>query len=283
MKRFLPVLLFVAVLLSGCSGDETTILNPEDLAPPLGLKSITGHQQVTLFWWCSNFEDLDGYKVYSREGDHAGDPDDEIPVGFEVIDSVEVASPCGDQRSIVIAGLTNGTTYSFLVVAARDDWHEISNTSNIVADTPRPESAAEVRIYAKQVRPADGAIELSNFDVVDVTDLNTNDYSTADGEGDVMAERFNPGAGPRMWLDGINEGTIQDIGYMADWDDADKAPASGYAETGHSIEALMGHVYAVHTGENHYAKLQVTGIDVTEGWVEVKAAYQTAIGDIEYK
>lgn len=284
MKALLPVLIVVAALLCAGCNDETSIVEPEKLAPPLGLQSITGDEQVTLFWWCSNFgDDLMGFKVYMREGDFDEGSQEEIPSGFDVVDSLEVAAPCSGQHDIDITGLTNGTTYSFLVVAARDDWHEISHTSNIVPDTPRPETASEVRLYAKQVEPEAAGFQLSGFSVVDVSDINE-DYETPGGIGDVMVERFNPGAGIRLWLDGINDGVIQDIGYMRDLEDADVAPPDGYAATGHSVEALMGHVYAVRTGDNHYAKLQVVGLDTSNSdWVEIKAAYQTDVNNRQYK
>jgi hypothetical protein len=268
----------------GCGDDVTEVLSPEDLEPPLGLQSITGDESVTLFWWCSNYDDLVGFKVYKYTGDFtSGNPREEVPAGFAVADSIEVDPPCSSQKSIVIDGLANGTTYSFLVVAVKDDdWNEISHTSNIVVDTPRPETAATVTLYAKQEDAALAGLELGNFSIVSCAGLDDN-YETLSGLGDIMVEKFNPGAGVRLWLDGINDAWIQDLGYMGDWDLADVPPQDGYADTGHSVEALLGHVYAVWTGDEHFAKVQVTDFDVTDGWVKVKAAYQPKSNEPEYK
>lgn len=276
------ILLLLSFL--GCTKEEITqIVAPEELSPPLGLFSITGDGKVTLFWWCSNYEDdLDGYIIYYREGEYGGGPQDTVPSGFVMIDSVEVSPPCADQIWVDIDGLENGKTYSFLVVAAMDDWTTISHTSNIVEDTPRDESTGESTIYAYQSDPTKAGFELSDFSVIDCTGLDSN-YDTPSGDGDIMCERFNPGAGFRAWIDGINGGEVQDIGYMSDWDYADEAPASGYAETGHSIEVLMGHVYAIRTGDNHYAKVHITGIDANYNWIRFKAAYQPDPGNHEYK
>ncbi|MBU1699354.1 MAG: hypothetical protein KJ970_20255 [Candidatus Eisenbacteria bacterium] len=283
-KLLMMVVLLMMVGFMGCDDTTTTVVAPEDLAPPLGLYSITGDEEVTLFWWCSNYDDLVGYKVYFISGPYGGgaDPREEVPNGFEVVDSLSVTPPCSELKSIVIDGLTNGETYHFLVVAAKDNWSDISYTSNIIADTPRPESGTTITLYAKQAEPTLAGLEVSSFERVDCTSLDSN-YDTPGGSGDIMVERFNPGAGVRAWIDGINSGWIQDIGYMQDWDDADEAPETGYADAGHSIEALMGHVYAIWTGDNHFAKIQVTDIEPSFEWIKVKAAYQPAVGEREYK
>jgi hypothetical protein len=275
--------LSVTIGLIGCGDDVTEILSPEELSPPLGLRSITGDASVTLFWWCSNYgDDLVGYKVYMAEGSLAGNPQENVPSAFAVVDSLVVDPPCHSTRSIEIDGLVNGTTYSFLVVAVEDDdWNEISHTSNIVEDTPRAETAVDVTLYAYQSDPTQAGLELLDFSVVDCSDIL--DYNTVSGFGDIMIERFNPGAGMRAWIDGINDGWIQDLGYMADWDGADEAPGQGYAAAGHSIEALLGHVYAIWTGTDHFGKIQVLDIDEDFNWVRVKAAYQPAQGEPEYK
>jgi hypothetical protein len=286
MKRLVVVLGTVLLVVAfGCDEDSVLpdVVDPDDLSPPLGLLSITGDGKVTLFWWCSNYgDDLDGYVIYMIEGALGGDPGQEVPAGFTALDSIQVAGPCSQQISVDVDGLTNGTTYSFLVVAAKDDWDDISHTSNIIEDTPRPETAGVARLYAKQVDATEAGFEMDDFSVVDCTNLDDQTYDNPAG-GDAMCERFDIGVGTRMWLDGINGAEIQDIGYMADWDDADRAPAAGYAATGHSVEAIMGHVYAVKTSDVNYAKIQVTDLDTNDGWIEIKTAYQPQVGNTEYK
>lgn len=285
MKKLALVLGCLGCLaLVGCDDDTTNpdVVEPDDLSPPLGLFSITGDQSVTLFWWCSNYDDdLVGYRIYMANGDQHGDPLEAVPSAFTSVDSIDVEGPNSGQVAVTITGLTNGATYSFLVVAAKDEWTDISHTSNIVADTPREETATQVTIYGKRVDPILAGFELDGFFTVDCTDI-TN-YQTLSGDGDIMCERFNIEVAVRLWLDGINGATIQDLGYMSDWDGADVAPGDGYADTGHSIEALMGHVYAIKTADNHYGKIQILELNLDAGTVTFKAAYQSQTGNPEYK
>jgi hypothetical protein len=277
--------MLVMLFIGGCSEKEE-VVGPSELPPPLGLSSITGDEKVTLFWWCSNYEDdLNGYRIYYAEGEHEGDPVESIPEQFVQIDSIKVDAPCAGQHRVDIEELENGVTYSFLVVASMDDWSKTSHTSNIIEDTPRAESAGEDTIYAYQYDQTRAGFKLSDFSTVDCTGLDDN-YDTPSGDGDIMCERFGLEAGMRAWIDGINKGEVQDIGFMSDWDDADEAPIDGYAESGHSIEVLMGHVYAVKTvrnGDNYYAKIQVIDIDEDYNWIIFKAAYQPDPGNTQYK
>ncbi len=269
----------------GCTETIREVVAPSDLSPPLGLQSITGDSMVTLFWWCSNYEDdLDGYIIYYQQGEYEDDPQEDIPTGFVLVDSLEVTPPSAGQLWVDIGGLSNGQTYSFLVVAAMDDWGSISNTSNIIEDTPRAETVGDDTIYDYDDQPDLAAFEFADFSVASCETLDLN-WNTPSGLGDLMYEVFSPGAGfpLRPWINGINGGEVQDIGYMADWDDADVAPSLGYAETGHSLEVLMGHVYAVKTGDDHYAKIHVTGIDGDLDWIRFKSAYQPDTGNPEYK
>lgn len=64
--------LLILLLVAGCS-EKKEIIAPSQLPPPLGLNSITGDEKVTLFWWCSNYEDdLNGYRIYYVQGEHEG-------------------------------------------------------------------------------------------------------------------------------------------------------------------------------------------------------------------
>ena len=59
----LVVLLVLAV--QGCDETVTKSVPAESLSPPLGLKSITGHEEITLLWYTSNYEDdLNGYHIH---------------------------------------------------------------------------------------------------------------------------------------------------------------------------------------------------------------------------
>jgi hypothetical protein len=293
MKRafllVLVVLLFLGI--QGCekTTTETKTVPAETLSPPLGLRSITGDREITLLWYTSNYEtDFDGYEIYMVDSLYSEDTaPEEVPSEFSRVSSHPWATPpCNTIQSRTISNLTNGTTYSFLVVAAKDDWSKISEPSNIINDTPRPETVAGEydTIWATVVYKDKSGYELSDFSVTDMTDIYP-DYHTEDGEGDFICERINfeGGMGERLWLAGTNNGGVMDLGYMQDWDDADVAPQMGYAETGYSLNAIPGHVYAVKTGDNHYGKIQVIDLNVGAGWVSLKACYQAKAGERQYK
>jgi len=291
MKQALLIVLvlILALWLQGCDQKSTEVVSPEKLSPPLGLKSITGDEEITLLWYTSNYEsDLSGYYIYQYVGSYSTTsvPED-IPSSFTQVDSLTKSSPSNTIQSRTITGLENGTSYSFLVVAVKDDWSEQSQPSNIINDTPRKETQAgsSDTIRASSVLKSNSGYELSDFSVSDMNDINTSNYSTTDGEGDFICEKINfqGGVAYRLWLAGTNNGGVMDLGYMQDWNDADLAPSSGYAATGYSLTAIPGHVYAVKTGDNHYGKIQVIDLNVDAGWVSFKACYQTQTGNRQYK
>ncbi len=293
MKRaFLLVLVvFLFLGVQGCekTTTETKTVPAETLSPPLGLRSITGDREITLLWYTSNYEsDLSGYEIYMVDSLYSeGTALEEVPSEFDRVATYPKSSPCNTIQSRTISNLTNGTTYSFLVVAAKDDWSKLSEPSNIINDTPRPETILSEydTIWASAVYKNKSGYELSDFSVTDMTDIDTSDYHTDDGEGDFICEKINFAGGVeyRLWFAGTNNGGVMDLGYMQDWDDADVAADTGYAQTGYSLTAIPGHVYAVKTGNNHYGKVQVIELDVGAGWVSLKACYQTKEGERQYK
>jgi hypothetical protein len=291
MKQTLLIalVLILALWLQGCDETINKIVSPEKLSPPLGLKSITGDEEITLLWYTSNYEsDLSGYFVYQYIGSYSTTsvPED-IPSSFTKVDSLTKSSPSNTIQSRTITGLENGTTYSFLVVAVKNDWSEQSQPSNIINDTPRKETqpGSSDTIWASSVLKSKSGYEFLDFSVSNMNDIHTPGYYTDDGEGDFICERINfeGGVEERLWLAGTNNGGVMDLGYMQDWNDADMAPSSGYAATGYSLTAIPGHVYAVKTGDNHYGKIQVINLNVDAGWVSFKACYQTQAGNRQYK
>jgi len=279
----LVLVLFVGI--QGCEKKTTEEVVAETLSAPLGLRSITGDRQITLVWYTSNYEShFNGYEIY-RLGALYSDttaPED-IPSGFTKAASIPKSSPCNTIQSATQYGLENGTTYSFLLVATNTRG-ERSRPSNIVTDTPRPETA-EFDYDTLSISLNRSGYELSTFDTTDMSDLHRPQYYTDDGVGDFILEKLNfeGGVADRLWLAGTNEGGIMDLGYMNDWNDADIAPETGYAPTGYSLYAHPGHVYAIKTGDNHYGKIQVIELSVDAGWLSLKACYQTKEGNRQYK
>jgi hypothetical protein len=287
----LVLALAAAVMLGGCddSGLIETV-NPDELAPPLGLRSITGNGEVTLIWFTSNFENgFEGYIVYMRDGDFETDQSATLPAGYVEVDRISIGQS-GTPKSFLVQNLENGTTYSFAVCAFRDGGDEVSFASNIVTDTPRPDITSVV-LASASTNDVIGDDSRAGFDFEGFTidavplDLASANYTNNAGT-DIVHEAFDPGPANlniRSWLAGMNGAGVQDLGYMDDLDGSNEAPEDGYAGTGESVLLIVGHVYAVQTGNNHYAKLIVTSIqDPPSSLVTFNAAYQTKLGERNY-
>jgi len=68
------ILLSTAGLIASCD-DSVTTANPKDLAPPLGLRSVTEDAAVTLIWEASNYDEgRQGFQVYRATGTESGTP-----------------------------------------------------------------------------------------------------------------------------------------------------------------------------------------------------------------
>jgi hypothetical protein len=266
--------LSIAGLLASCGDDGLTIANPKDLAPPLGLRSVTEDDAVTLIWEASNYgEGRQGFQVYLASGSQSGTPQ-EIPSAFgsSPVEQLATGTQAGS-FNVVVDSLVNGVTYSFLVVAYKDDGNTLSRPSNIVTDTPRQES---------------GSITLTNgvgnARYVDVA-ANPPVASTSSTGADILAQSFNAGAGDRHGMVGQNGARVQDLGYVSDWDEVDQAPlgSGSYPDASYSVEVLAGHVYAVFTGDGHYAKIWVSSLNASNFGYTVRVAYQPQAGNTELK
>ena len=269
----LPVFsILLTGLMLGCDDNGPTTVNPNDLAPPLGLESVTKDESVLLTWQASNYdEDRQGFQVYLASGSQTGTPQD-IPSAFGTapVEQIETTAAAGS-FSVVVDSLTNGLTYSFLVVAYKDDGDKLSRPSNIVVDTPRRESGT--------ITLHNGA---GNARYVDVA-ADPPVASTSSTGADVMAESFNAGAGDRAGMVGQNGARVQDLGYVSTWDEIDEAPlgSGSYPDASYSVEVLPGHVYAVFTGDNHYAKIWVSSLNTSDFGYTVRVAYQPQTGNNE--
>jgi hypothetical protein len=293
MKQTFLLVLLVLVFLGVQGGEKKTteVVTAETLAPPLGLKSITGDAEITLLWHTGNYEgDFNGYAIYRRDSLYSGSTTpQEIPAGFNQVAPFLKNSPCNTVQSRTMSGLQNGKTYYFLVVATNTK-NEVSHPSNIINDTPRPETF-EFDTTTLHITPNKRGYELSYIPsdtcVIEIYDEDIDSlYNTIDGVGDFILERLNFPGGideNRLWLAGTNGGGVMDLGYMNDWNDADVAPETGYAKPGYSVYAIPGHVYAIKTGDNHYGKIQLIRVEGEAGWLSLKACYQTQAGNHQYK
>ncbi len=298
MKRLSFFLLIATIAFFACDKASTIYetLDKTKMSPPLGLRSVTQNGQVTLFWYTSNYEkNFGGYYIFRAEGDLTSQSaDSALSSAFVKVDSLAINSANASNviysdkmQSAVIKGLTNGRTYSFAVVAYnRKDKKEISYPSNIVADTPRPDIQSVVLKSASTGQVAgDDANAGFDFNTFKVVAVPPTGY-TSDNGADIINEAFDPSRGTdiRPWLSGMNGAGLQDLGYMSELDAADVAPERGYSDPGKSIAVLLGHVYAVKTGDNRYGKLLITNIGGAPDYaITFNAAFQTQTGNRNYK
>ncbi len=260
----------------------------QKLSPPLGLHSVTGNGQTTLFWHTSNYEDtFQGYYIFMAQGDLTGESaDSSLSAAFTVVDSLPISGTSDDLVNKTVDNLGNGRTYSFAVAAYAFYGEQISYPSNIIKDTPRPAITTVTLKSAStgQVSGDDGRAGF-DFDTFTVVSVPASGY-TSDNGADLINEAFDPSSAGniRSWLSGMNGGGLQDLGYMDNLDGADVAPSGGYSQEGKSIAVLAGHVYAVKTGENNYGKIIITDIGGAPDYsVTFNAAFQTQKGNRNYK
>lgn len=264
------------VALTGCdtTNDPGTV-QPQDLAPPLGLVSVGGTGAVTLSWQGSNYgEDREGFRVYQAAGSQPATPGETIPAAFGTT-PVAVLSTTQDAGvfSKTVTGLVDGTTYSFLVVAFKDGGAKISRPSDVVTDTPRRESS---------MLDLTNGVGNERFLLVDSDPPSTSAIGTGAA---LLCQSFNAGAGDRPGLVGQAGARVQDLGFVNSWDEIDTAPlgAGSYPDATHSVEVLAGHVYAVFTGDNHYAKVWVSSMHVGDLGYACRVAYQPQVGNNDLK
>lgn len=261
------IVLFVLVG-TGCEETVTTAA-PEDLAPPLGLLSVTGDGSVALHWQASNYgEGRQGFEIYVANGAQSGTPE-AIPAAFSSAGEIQTQVEAGSFTATV-SGLVNGTTYSFLVVSYKDNGSKISRSSNIVTDTPRLETPSVIQLH-------NGS---GNERYIDVNSAPILPTSTATG-ADILCQSFNAGSGDRHGMVGQNGALIQDLGFVSSWDEIDAAPfgTGSYPDAAYSVQVIPGHVYAVFTGDNHYAKVWVTDINTLDFGFSCLVAFQPQAGN----
>jgi hypothetical protein len=264
----------LAIMGAGCDDNPTTV-SLEDLAPPLGLTSTTGDGAVALRWQASNFgEDREGFYIYQADGTQPTTPGESIPGAFGTAAVATLTTSQGSGSfTATVTGLVNGTTYSFLVVAFKDGGDKFSRPSNVISDTPRRESSTIDLINGT------GNVRYVNVDA-DPPSASSNSSGA-----DIMCQSFNAGAGDRPGMVGQNGARVQDLGFVSDWDQIGEAPAGSgsYPAASHSVEVLANHVYAVFTGDNHYAKIWVTDLHDGDFGYSCRVAYQPQAGSNELK
>lgn len=244
---------------TGCDDDPVEPVDREAPAVPRGLTSVTGDEEVELFWFPNQESDLSGYRVYRTD-----EPD-----GYYRRIAWVPARHSVYQESYRDIGLRNGRTYYYAVSAVDYGGNESDLSWEDVFDTPRPEGrGVELRNYYDTVR--DCAYDFSAERVTDFDDLAADiAYTWDEDNGAWMIGLDDPDTGYFTEL--------QDVGF-AEMDQITWAPPDGWSALA-AVPLTEGHVYVAWTRDDHYAKFRVVRIDVDE--VDFDWAYQTDRGNQE--
>jgi hypothetical protein len=246
------------VLLSGCDeyGEHGEHHSPDWRAPaaPQGLRSVTGDEEVRLYWYANTEDDLDGYKIY-----RSTEPRGYFP---------RIASVGRHATEFIDDEVENGVTYYYAIAAYDRSGNESELSDNTVYDTPRPEGYS-LRLSNANREPDESGYDFSARSTANCHNLDADIYywqTEQDGAWMIATDRSET-----EFTD------IQDAGYVS-LDQIDVAPSSGWAPNG-EVELIVGHSYIVWTWDNHYAKFRV--VDLNPNRVLVDWAYQLDRGNPE--
>lgn len=247
----LLMLIIPAIILNGCY-IETDVGNDEyiDREPPAiprGVRTITGDGYVDIEWYPNAEFDLAGYIVWRSTNNRDFDAIADLPSNITQYSDTDVR---------------NGRTYYYAVSAY--DSNNPSNESDLSPedawDTPRPEGR-NIILEDYNFEPDRSGFDFSNFGKGTIAwdDRTTDVYFGFDTQVNVA------------YLYSDNGTKMQDLGFQDSFDGIDFVPTQGYTTL--FVELLEGHIYAIVTPDNNYAKIHVrrlSDFDVVFDW-----AYQT--------
>ena len=241
-------LLLVALIfgvISGCYIDTNDAIDNEPPAVPRGVRTITGDEQVIVEWYPNGEYDLEGYQVWrGRDG-----------INFDGL--AEVSE---NTTRYIDTTVRNGETYYYAVSAYDVEGNESELSPEDAWDTPRPEGR-NITLDDYNIFPERSGFDFSRPERGSIPwePLTTDIYFGFD---------FNLGI-PYLYSD--NETLLQDLGYHENFDAVDLVPEIGYTTL--FVELIEGHIYAIYTPDNNYAKIHVR--ELYEEAVVLDWAYQT--------
>lgn len=258
MKNLITIIILGILTLAivGCEETDEVILIDEIPAAPQGVYSVTGDNEVYLYWNGPYESDISGYIIW-----RSLDPIN----NYTEVGSVDaVSNPNLDLLiyEFIDGPINNGVTY-FYAVSSVDNAGQVSDLSaEEVFDTPRPEGFAEVfdSAFAHVTIGTYSGFSLSAGAVV------PSNSSIAD----IVVDKFDG----VFYLNAADIATdIQDVGYTSDsFDDISYAPTEGWSDNGW-LEIIDGHTYVIWTNAGHFAKMRVYLINNNS--VVFQWAYQT--------
>ena len=239
----LAALLFGGI--SGCYIDASDDRDDEPPAVPRGVRTITGDEEVIIEWYPNGEYDLAGYQVWrGRDG-----------TNFDSLADVSENTTRYVDRTV-----RNGETYFYAVSAYDIHDNESDLSPEDTWDTPRPEGR-NITLEDYNILPERSGFDFSRPEKGSV-------------QWDSPATDIYFGLDPEIgvtYLYSDNETFMQDLGYHKNFDAVDFVPDMGYTTL--FVELIEGHIYAINTPDNNYAKIHVR--ELYDDAVVFDWAYQT--------
>ncbi|OQY28201.1 MAG: hypothetical protein B6244_08075 [Candidatus Cloacimonetes bacterium 4572_55] len=258
-SRWILLLLIAVVLVMGCDDDcwdddcddEYYDRYPPDM--PTGFYSVTGDQEVRLYWDHNHESDLDGYKLYWN---------DEPYGNFELVTFT-------NNDYYLDRSVENGRTYYYALAAIDYNGNESELTYEDIFDTPRPEGY-NVRLFPLNGNEYDQDRAGWDFDFYQTrywedprSDMTYEYYWDEDHGRDFHYLNFPSGVKIQYW------------GMIDHLDEINYAPNYNW-ENPEWVELEEGEAYVLKiyrpTREVHYAKIHITHLDA--GMMTFDWAYQ---------
>ena len=231
--------------ISGCYIDTNDDSDNEPPAVPRGVTTITGDEEIIIEWYPNGEYDLAGYQVWRGQN------------GTNFDSLAEVSE---NTTRYIDSTVRNGETYFYAVSAYDTDGNESELSPENASDTPRPEGQ-NVSLDDYNTFPDRSGFDFSRPEKGSIPwDMPTTDiYFGFDTEVNVT------------YLYSDNDTFLQDLGYHEDFHAVDVVPAEGYTTL--FIELIAGHIYAINTPDDNFAKIHVR--QISEERVIFDWAYQT--------
>jgi hypothetical protein len=241
------------LLLGGCRDEDSHYVDRTPPRAPEGVFSVTGDEQVDIYWLDNCESDLAGYRIYWN---------DEPSGYFQYMATTSNAF-------YTDTDVTNGETYFYAVSAFDRSGNESELSEEDVFDTPRPEGF-NLTLY--DYDGPSSSLSGYDFDMYErqYYDLALTDIYYGYVGGEHIMYAWNP---VPEWP----TTDIQDAGYR-DLEELGWAPGGGWADN-FQVNLIEGHSYFVWTRTDNYAKFHVRQVE--PAYVVIDWAYQTAEGNQE--
>lgn len=256
MKRLLVLILIMSLylFLAGCDCYEDRY-RPDNRPPavPTGFYSVTGDEEVRLYWDHNTEPDLDGYRIYWN---------DSASGWFEYLAFTR-------QTYYIDRDVFNGETYFYAISAVDYDGNESDLTYEDVFDTPRPEGMNQLySMMGDEWDQEHAGWDFSDMRIRHWLDGRTDMYYEYLWDEDEHEEYHY------LNVDG-DEVKIQEWGYVDDLDEINWAPDDGW----HNDEWVLldedrAYVLKINNpgNETHYAKIRIQQLN--PGLMKFEWAYQ---------